>query len=103
VDVRLRLPGRGAGRDLRVDVVEAELFDTGSGIPPQDIARIFDPFYSTKSGGTGLGLAFTLQVLKEHGGTIRCESDPGRGTTFVVRLPTISEDRAPTRKELAIA
>ena len=84
-------------------VVEAEFADTGSGIPLQDIARIFDPFYSTKSGGTGLGLAFTLQVLKEHAGTIHCESDPGRGTTFVVRLPTVSEDRAPTREEVATA
>ncbi|HTP52550.1 MAG TPA: ATP-binding protein [Anaeromyxobacteraceae bacterium] len=85
------------------EVVEAELTDTGTGIPPKDIARIFDPFYSTKSGGTGLGLAFTLQVLKEHGGTIRCESEPGRGTTFVVRLPTVSEDRAASREEVATA
>jgi len=85
------------------EVVETEFSDTGSGIPMQDIARIFDPFYSTKSGGTGLGLAFTLQVLKEHGGTIRCESDPERGTTFTIRLPTVSEDRAPTSKEVATA
>ncbi|HVP66571.1 MAG TPA: ATP-binding protein [Anaeromyxobacteraceae bacterium] len=85
------------------DVVEAEVSDTGAGIPPQDVARIFDPFYSTKSGGTGLGLAFTLQVLKEHGGTIRCQSEPGRGTTFFVRLPTVSEDRSPQPVEVAIA
>jgi len=85
------------------DVVEAEVSDTGPGIPAGDIARIFDPFYSTKSGGTGLGLAFTLQVLKEHGGTVRCESEPGRGTTFLVRLPTVAEDRSPRPAEVAIA
>ncbi|MEI7706525.1 MAG: ATP-binding protein [Deltaproteobacteria bacterium] len=64
--------------------------DTGSGIPPEQLKRIFDPFFSTKSGGTGLGLAFTLQVITEHGGTIRCESEVGRGTTFSVGIPPAS-------------
>jgi len=79
----------GAGGDGAVEVVVS---DTGSGIPPEQIPRIFDPFYSTKTGGTGLGLAFTLQVLKEHGGSIQCDSVPGRGTTFVVRLPAAQDD-----------
>ena len=83
VSVRTRATGDGA--------VEVVVSDTGSGITPEQIPRIFDPFYSTKTGGTGLGLAFTLQVLKEHGGSIQCESVPGRGTTFVVRLPAASE------------
>ncbi len=74
------------------EAVEAEVADTGGGIPPEDLTRIFEPFYSTKERGTGLGLAFVLQVVKEHGGTVRCESAAGRGTTFTLRLP--AEDEA---------
>jgi signal transduction histidine kinase len=77
------------------DEVEVEVRDTGPGIPPDDLGRIFDPFYSTKEKGTGLGLAFTQQVLKEHGGTIRCESALGRGTAFTARLPAAT-DSIPT-------
>jgi signal transduction histidine kinase len=49
--------------------------------------RIFEPFFSTKEGGTGLGLAVSKQILQAHGGSIDCQSSPGGGTTFVVRLP----------------
>ena len=66
---------------------EARIEDTGGGIPPGDLTRIFEPFYSTKERGTGLGLAFTQQVVEEHGGVIQCESAVGRGTTFTLRLP----------------
>jgi signal transduction histidine kinase len=86
IEVRTRLAADGA--------LEAEVRDTGGGIPAEDLPRIFDPFYSTKERGTGLGLAFTMQVLKEHGGGIRCESAVGSGTTFVVRLPAAPEERA---------
>ncbi|ACL63961.1 histidine kinase [Anaeromyxobacter dehalogenans 2CP-1] len=71
--------------------VEAELGDTGGGIPPGDLTRIFEPFYSTKERGTGLGLAFTQQVVEEHGGTIRCESTVGRGTIFTLRFPAVQD------------
>jgi signal transduction histidine kinase len=76
-------------RTRRADegTVEAEFADSGPGIAPEDLRRIFEPFFSTKSGGTGLGLAFALQVLEEHGGSIGCESEPGCGTVFRVRLP----------------
>jgi signal transduction histidine kinase len=77
--------------------VEVEVRDTGGGIPAEDLSRIFDPFYSTKEKGTGLGLAFTLQVVKEHGGTVRCESEVGRGTAFHVRLPAAPEEDVPER------
>jgi signal transduction histidine kinase len=73
---------------------EVTVSDTGSGIPPEQLGRIFDPFFSTKSGGTGLGLAFTLQVITEHGGTIRCQSEIDRGTTFSVRLPPAPQEIA---------
>jgi len=71
--------------------VEVEVGDTGGGIPPGDLTRIFEAFYSTKERGTGLGLAFAQQVVREHGGTIRCESEFGRGTTFTIRLPAEPE------------
>jgi signal transduction histidine kinase len=71
--------------------VEVTMRDTGGGIPPGDLPRIFEAFYSTKERGTGLGLAFAQQVVKEHGGTIRCESEVGRGTAFTVRLPAEAE------------
>jgi two-component system NtrC family sensor kinase len=74
--------------------VEVEVSDTGGGIPPEVLPRIFDPFYSTKERGTGLGLAFTQQVVKEHGGTIRCHSPPGAGTSFVVSVPAAPEELA---------
>ncbi len=73
--------------------VEVEVGDTGGGIPPGDLTRIFEPFYSTKERGTGLGLAFAQQVVKEHGGAIRCESAVGKGTTFTIRLPAEQEER----------
>ena len=73
--------------------VEVELSDTGGGIPPEDLTRIFEPFYSTKERGTGLGLAFTRQVVEEQGGSIRCESAVGQGTTFVIRMPAAPEER----------
>jgi two-component system NtrC family sensor kinase len=72
--------------------VAAEVSDTGGGIPPGDLTRIFEAFYSTKERGTGLGLAFTQQVVKEHGGSIRCESEVGRGTTFTVLLPAEADE-----------
>jgi signal transduction histidine kinase len=74
--------------------VEACVRDTGGGIPSASLPRIFEAFYSTKEKGTGLGLAFTQQVVQEHGGSIRCESAPGRGTLFIVHLPRAPEDRA---------
>ncbi|MCX5731463.1 MAG: ATP-binding protein, partial [Deltaproteobacteria bacterium] len=72
--------------------VEATVADTGPGIPLEQLDKIFDPFFSTKSGGTGLGLAFTLQVVEEHGGTIQCQSEVGRGTLFAVRIPSAPPD-----------
>jgi signal transduction histidine kinase len=61
--------------------------DTGGGMPPEVLARVFEPFYTTKERGTGLGLAYARRVVAEHGGTIRCESSPGSGTVFTLHLP----------------
>jgi signal transduction histidine kinase len=61
--------------------------DDGPGIVEELSAKIFDPFFSTKEGGTGLGLALTHQIVSDHGGTIRVESRPGHGASFIVALP----------------
>jgi two-component system, NtrC family, sensor kinase len=69
--------------------VEVAIQDTGPGIPESVQARLFEPFFSTKEGGTGLGLAVSQQILKAHGGSLSCHSEPGRGTTFVLKLPRV--------------
>jgi signal transduction histidine kinase len=68
-------------------VLEVEVADTGGGIASGDIAHIFEPFFSTKAEGSGLGLALVHRVVRDHGGTIDVRTDPGVGTTFVVMLP----------------
>ncbi len=67
--------------------VEVEVRDTGPGIPKERMARIFDPFFTTKERGTGLGLAMAQEIAQEHGGQLSCESTPGEGTSFRLRLP----------------
>lgn len=61
--------------------------DTGHGIPPDSVGRIFDLFYTTRDQGTGIGLALTHKIIADHGGTIEVESTPDRGTTFTVIIP----------------
>ena len=64
-----------------------EVADTGSGLTPEECARIFTPYYTSKQHGTGLGLAIVQSVVSDHGGSIRVQSEPGRRTTFVIELP----------------
>jgi signal transduction histidine kinase len=61
--------------------------DTGGGIPPDKINHIFEPFYTTKKKGTGLGLMIVQRIVRQHGGHIELESRVGQGTTFRLRLP----------------
>ena len=61
--------------------------DTGIGIAREDLEHIFEPFFSRKAGGTGLGLATTARIVEDHKGTIDVLSHPGKGTTFTIRLP----------------
>jgi PAS domain S-box-containing protein len=84
---------RGANR------VKVEIQDTGVGIQPSDTDRVFNPFYTTRDSGTGLGLALAHKIVEDHGGVISFES-PGRGTTFTIILslipdpPSVFEDEA---------
>ncbi len=71
-----------AASSLRISVQ-----DTGTGISPEDLAKIFKPFYTTKTRGSGLGLAIVDRIVKEHGGRIDVYSAVGEGTTFTIELP----------------
>jgi Signal transduction histidine kinase regulating C4-dicarboxylate transport system len=64
--------------------------DTGTGIAPEHLPHLFEPFYTTKPQGTGLGLAISAHIISQHDGQIRVESTPGTGTTFVITLPVIT-------------
>jgi signal transduction histidine kinase len=69
--------------------------DTGVGIPAAHLPQLFAPLYTTKVGGTGLGLYVVQEIIKAHGGTVDVTSTPGAGTTFTVRLPlVVPEERA---------
>jgi signal transduction histidine kinase len=76
--------------------VRIEVEDTGPGIPPETISKVFDPFVTTKSDGTGLGLSISYGIIREHGGTLTVDSPPGRGATFTIELPI---EAAPTPTE----
>ena len=65
--------------------------DTGAGIGPDDLARLFQPFFTTKQGGMGMGLAICRTTVEGHGGQMTAESAPGRGATFRLTLPAIQE------------
>jgi two-component system NtrC family sensor kinase len=72
--------------------IETVFTDTGSGISEENLEKIFDPFFTTKETGhgVGLGLAISYGIIKEHGGSISVESEAGKGTTFIIRLPVTS-------------
>ena len=65
-----------------------DVIDTGCGIPPEQLPKIFRPFHTTKTNGHGLGLPTTRKIIIAHGGSIDVQSEPGRGTKFTIRLPT---------------
>ena len=67
--------------------VVIEVADTGTGLTPEECARIFTPYYTSKQHGSGLGLAIVQSVVSDHGGTITVRSQPGKGTAFVIELP----------------
>jgi signal transduction histidine kinase len=70
------------------DGAEVRIADTGAGIPPELREKIFSLYFTTKQRGSGIGLAMTFRIVQLHDGTIDFTSEPGKGTTFLVRLPT---------------
>lgn len=73
-----------AARDGRVEI---RIADTGVGIPPENLARIFDLYFTTKDSGTGIGLSLVYRTIQLHSGDIDVESTPGAGTTFIIKMP----------------
>ncbi len=73
-------------------MVVLHVIDNGKGMTKEVLSRIFQPFFSTKKGGSGLGLPTTRRIIEAHGGTLQVESEPGRGTKFVIRLPAVTSE-----------
>jgi signal transduction histidine kinase len=86
--VSVRAQG-GAGHPFRIMVA-----DDGAGIPEEIASKIFQPLFTTKTKGTGLGLAVVASVVERHHGTIQLESAPGEGATFIIELPPNDESKA---------
>ena len=84
------------GGTLRVSAMSGEhrvivaFADTGVGIAPEDRPRLFEPFFSTKRDGTGLGLSVSYGIIDAHGGSIEVETEPGKGSTFAINLPVLN-------------
>ncbi len=105
VIVNLLMNARDAGADrIKIETaadpakpgwVRIVVSDNGSGAPPEVIARVFEPFYTTKAQGTGLGLWLSHRVITDHGGTIEAHSEIGKGTSFLIRLPGVDDGVEP--------
>ena len=81
--ITITLSGEDDGRRARIEIT-----DSGRGIEPDDISKVFEPYYSTKETGTGLGLAIVKKAIDDHHGTIAVKSKVGAGTTFTITLPS---------------
>jgi two-component system NtrC family sensor kinase len=90
-------------RNGNANLVQLEIRDTGAGIPPDHLEEIFNPFFTTKAKGTGLGLPIAHQIVTEHGGSIMVESREGEGTTVFVNLPAYVEKAASTLAGQSVA
>ena len=77
------------------DYISIVIADTGVGIPQEKLSKIFEPYYTTKASGTGLGLTLVYKIMKEHNGEIHVTSEVNKGTTFVLDFPIpVSERKA---------
>ena len=117
INARQAMPGGGRmaiklAYDAENDMIDLVIRDNGCGIPPEKLPRIFDAFYTTKSGpdasgkgGTGLGLSTCRDILEAHRGRIRVDSTVGKGTAFTLKLPTAAKaggKRASTAAPIAM-
>jgi len=80
----------------RKNFIEIQISDTGCGIPEKDLSRIFDPFYTKKKNGTGLGLPIVKKIIQEHRGFISVFSQRNKGTTFTIDLPVVQKNAKKT-------
>ena len=87
---RLRIEGQATGTGLMALRFE----DDGPGVPPEEAERVFQPFHTTRSAGTGLGLALVQRVVEAHGGRIELDPRPGLGAAFTVSLPVAIPENA---------
>ena len=85
ISTRLHTPNTNG---QTVSFVQIEVRDTGIGIPEENLEHIFDPFFTSKDEGSGLGLSISHQIVQEHGGYVTVESKVGKGTSFLVNIPT---------------
>lgn len=83
--------GNRPGNATLKKCVRLQISDTGKGIEPKNLKKIFDPFFTSKSEGTGMGLSVAHGIIQEHHGAIEVESEPGRGTTFHIYIPVHDE------------
>lgn len=79
-----------------------DVADTGTGIRPDELGRIFDPYFTTRPSGTGLGLPIAQRIVEAHGGKIAVASQQGKGTVFSVFLPCRETSAGHTDKELSL-
>jgi two-component system sensor histidine kinase FlrB len=78
-------------QQMDAECLQLTISDDGSGIEPHQKDRLFEPFYTSKTNGTGLGLAVVDSVLRAHNGSISCYSEPGAGCIFIITLPCIND------------
>ena len=98
---RLEVRTRATQHGLALDLI-----DTGVGMDAKTLERIFEPFFSTKTGGSGLGLPTARKIIEAHGGRITVQSEPGRGTQFTIELPVSgpwsvvrrTDEKSPSRR-----
>ena len=86
--------GLAVSSRLEKDRVAVEFKDAGTGIRSEDMPKLFEPLFSTKAKGTGLGLPISKEIVEKHGGSIEVESFPGKGSVFSVKLPLDPEKRS---------
>ena len=99
--ITIAIDGGASGREFSYGRIPGltllTVRDTGDGMTPEVLSNIFEPLFTTKRTGTGLGLAVALQVIRAHGGSIHADSQVGKGTTFFIFLPTAAAETRPSR------
>jgi two-component system, NtrC family, sensor histidine kinase HydH len=87
---------------VKGDLLGIQVIDTGSGIAESNMDRMFRPYFTTKKGGTGMGLPMVRRIVEEHGGQITFESEQGKGTRFVILLPVDPGKRGTLKSMVAV-